>query len=238
MFVMTKTVMSRLGFKYKYRLSTRDPKSPEKYLGDPKTWDKVEAWAEEIMKRHKIEHFTAPGEAAFYAPKMDLIAIDSLGREWQLSTVQIDYVQPARFNLKYTDSDGTEKTPVMLHRAILGSSERMLMILIEHYAGAFPFWLAPVQIKVLPITERNLDYSTSITQGLIDLGFRVEIDNRNETLSAKIRNAQNEKTPYMIIVGDKEQESQQISVRTREGNTLSSKTLIEFQKDIIENINT
>jgi threonyl-tRNA synthetase len=152
---MTKKIMKTFGLSYKYRLSTRDPKHPEKYIGDPKVWEKTEKWAEEIMKRNKIEYFDGPGEAAFYAPKMDLIAKDSLGREWQLSTVQIDYFLPERFNLTYIDSDGLEKRPVMIHRAIVGSPERFLMILIEHFGGAFPTWLAPVQAKLLPILKHG-----------------------------------------------------------------------------------
>ncbi|KKR57782.1 MAG: Threonine-tRNA ligase [Candidatus Woesebacteria bacterium GW2011_GWC2_40_30] len=136
---MTKEIMKTFGLSYKYRLSTRDQEHPEKYIGDPKIWDKTEKWAEEIMKRNNIEYFDGPGEAAFYAPKMDLIAKDSLGREWQLSTVQIDYFLPERFNLTYIDSDGKEKRPVMIHRAIVGSPERFLMVLIEHFGGNLSF---------------------------------------------------------------------------------------------------
>jgi len=138
---MIKKIMKTFGLTYRYRLSTSDPKHPEKYIGDPKIWEKVEKWAVKIMERNKIEYFDGPGEAAFYAPKMDLIAKDCLGREWQLSTLQIDYFLPERFNLTYTDSDGKEKRPVMLHRAILGSTERFMMVLLEHFAGNFPTWL-------------------------------------------------------------------------------------------------
>ncbi|KKT54245.1 MAG: Threonine-tRNA ligase [Candidatus Woesebacteria bacterium GW2011_GWA1_44_23] len=152
---MTKEIMKTFGLSYKYRLSTHDPEHPEKYIGDPKVWEKTEEWAEKIMKRNKIEYIDGPGEAAFYAPKMDLIAKDSLGREWQLSTIQIDFFLPERFDLEYVDSDGAKKRPVMIHRAIVGSPERFLMVLIEHFAGNFPTWLAPVQVKMLPITERK-----------------------------------------------------------------------------------
>jgi threonyl-tRNA synthetase len=140
---MTKEIMATFGFSYRYRLSTRDPKHPEKYLGHPEIWEKLESWAVRIMERNQIEYYDGPGEAAFYGPKMDLMATDALGREWQLSTVQIDMVQPERFELEYTDSDGTAKPPVMIHRAIVGSPERFLMILLEHFAGAFPLWLSP-----------------------------------------------------------------------------------------------
>lgn len=235
---MIKDVMKTFGFKYRYRLSTRDPNHPEKYLGDPKTWDKVEKWAEEIMKRNNIDHYPGPGEAAFYAPKMDLMATDALGREWQLSTVQIDYVQPARFSLGYVNEEGKDITPVMIHRAIVGSPERFMMIILEHFAGAFPVWLSPVQVKILPITERNLKYSKTIVESLKSNDVRVELDDRSETLGAKIRNAQNEKVPYMLIVGDKEQEAGKVAIRQRDGKDLGQINLSEFIKNIKNNIDT
>ncbi len=227
MLTMTKKVMSIFGFKYRYRLSTRDPKAPEKYYGDPKIWDKVEKWAQEIMKRNKIEYYDAPGEASFYAPKMDLMATDALGREWQLSTVQIDYVQPSRFELKYIDSDGTEKIPVMLHRAILGSSERLLMILLEHYSGAFPLWLSPVQVKIIPIAERHNEYARKILNELKHVGIRVEVDEKAESMQKKIRLAQQEKVYYMLVVGDMEIEKGEVNVRDRSGKN-SNITLESF----------
>lgn len=229
---MTKEIMKTFGLSYKYRLSTRDPKHPEKYIGDPKTWDRVEKWAVEIMKRNNIEYFEGPGEAAFYAPKMDLIAKDCLGREWQLSTVQIDYFLPERFKLTYIDSDGKEKRPVMLHRAIVGSPERFLMILIEHFAGNFPTWLTPIQVKVLPIAERHLDYGKKVLEELNKIGIRAELDDKSETLGNKIRNAQAEKVAYMFIVGDKEIEKSAVSVRKRSGEDLGSKDLSSFIKAI------
>ena len=214
---MTKEIMKVYGFKYRYRLSIRDREQPEKYIGDPKVWDKVEKWAEKIMVRNKIDHFDGPGEATFYAPKMDLIAQDGLGREWQLSTVQIDFFLPERFKLTYIDKDGQEKRPVMIHRAIIGSPERFLMILIEHFGGAFPVWLSPVQVKVLPITERNLDYAKKVGDKLSGEGIRAEVDERNETLQAKIRDAQVSKVPYMLIVGDKEEKAGTVAKRDRKG---------------------
>lgn len=236
MLEMTKEIMKTFGLTYKYRLSTRDPKHPEKYIGDPKTWDKTEKWAESIMKRNNIEYFDGPGEAAFYAPKMDLIAKDSLGREWQLSTVQIDYFLPERFNLTYIDSDGKEKRPVMLHRAIVGSPERFLMILIEHFGGSFPTWLTPVQVKVLPITENHLDYANKVAEELKNAGVRVEVDDRNERLQAKIRNAQMQKVSYMFIVGDREVEDKKVAVRKRNGEDLGSKDLEDFIKALKKEI--
>ncbi len=234
---MTKEIMQTLGFKYKYRLSTRDPQQPEKYLGDPKVWDKVEQWAVDIMKRNNIEYFDGPGEAAFYAPKMDLIATDALGREWQLSTVQIDFVMPERFNLTYIDQEGKEKHPVMIHRAILGSAERTMMVLIEHYAGAFPLWLSPVQVKVLPISEKVIEYAKEVTQELKKAGVRVELDENAESLGKKIRNAEGEKVPYMVILGEKEAAEKKLSLRERGQKDLGQielAALIEFIKDKVE----
>lgn len=226
---MTKKVMEKFGFKYKYRLSTRDPQNPEKYLGDPKVWDKVEAWAVEIMKRNNIEYFDGPGEAAFYAPKMDLMATDALGREWQLSTVQIDYVMPQRFGLTYIDSDGQEKSPVMLHRAIMGSAERFMMIILEHFAGALPAWLSPVQVKVLPISsDKHSEYANAVAQKLKENGIRVEVDSANETLGNKIRKAQSTKIPYVFVVGDKEVENSTVSVRLRGGENLNAMSVEEI----------
>ncbi len=212
---MTKHVMEIFGFKYRYRLSTRDPQNKEKYLGDPATWDKVEAWAVEIMKRNEIPYYDGPGEAAFYAPKMDLMATDALGREWQLSTVQIDYVQPERFGLSYTDSDGTDKTPVMLHRAVLGSAERAMMILLEHFEGRLPVWLAPIQVKVLPISDKHIEYAEKVVSTLKTGGIRAEVDSRSETLNAKIRDGEMEKTPYLLVVGDREQQEGTVAPRAR-----------------------
>jgi len=233
---MTKEIMDTFGLKYKYRLSTRDPDHPEKYLGDPKIWDKVEKWAVDIMKRNKIEYFDGPGEAAFYAPKMDLIATDALGREWQLSTVQIDYVMPERFGLEYTAADGTKKRPVMLHRAIVGSPERFLMIMLEHFGGALPTWISPVQIKIIPITDNQLEYAKKIELELKENNIRVEIDDKSETMQNKIRTAAGEKTPYLIIVGGREADNNTISVRQRDGQDLGAMQLADFMSQIKDQI--
>jgi threonyl-tRNA synthetase len=233
---MTKRVLDSFGLKYRYRLSTRDPKHPEKYFGDPKTWDKVEKWAVEIMKRNNIDYYDGPGEAAFYAPKMDLMATDSLGREWQLSTVQIDYVQPERFELEYVNTDGGKSRPVMIHRAVLGSAERAMMILIEHFGGNFPAWLSPCQAKVLPISEKHLDYAKSVTEKLRSEGIRVELDDRSERLQAKIRDAQLEKVSYMLIVGDKEAEANSVAVRKRNGEDKGVQKVEEFVENIKKEI--
>ena len=229
---MTKEIMNTFGFKYRYRLSTRDPNNHDKYLGDPATWERVEKWAVEIMRRNEINYFDAPGEAAFYAPKMDLMATDALGREWQLSTVQIDFVQPSRFKLSYVDTDGSLKTPVMIHRAILGSSERFMMVLLEHLAGNFPTWLAPILVVILPIADRHNDYASTVNRELESIGIRSQVDTRAETLGAKIRDAQNQKVPYMIVVGDKEIEANRVAVRSRDFGDQGSMELEKFISDI------
>jgi len=217
MLAMTKQIMATFGFKYRYRLSTRDPEHLEKYLGDPKQWDKVEAWAVKIMERNNIEYYDGPGEAAFYAPKMDLMATDALGREWQLSTVQIDYVQPVRFDLTYTAANGSQQRPVTLHRAIAGSTERLLMILIEHYAGAFPLWLSPIQVALLPISEHELDYAKSIALALKKEGIRIELDESASTLGKKMVKAREQKVPYMAILGKQEVANKTITLKRRAG---------------------
>ncbi len=234
---MTKKVMATFGFKYKYRLSTRDPNDQSKYLGDPDTWDKVEAWAEKIMKRNDIEYFPGPGEASFYAPKMDLLATDALGREWQLSTVQIDFVMPERFDLTYTDKDGKEKHPVMIHRAIIGSPERFIMMLLEHFSGALPTWLSPVQVNVVPVSEEQFEYAQKVNDVLKDKGIRVEFDNSNEGLGKKIRSWKVSKSPYAIVVGNKEVESNTITVEHRNG-TKEVLTVEAFTEKLEEEIKT
>ena len=225
---MTKKIMETFGFTYRYRLSTSDKAHPEKYLGDPKIWAKVEAWAEKIMKRNMIDYYDGPGEAAFYAPKMDLMATDALGREWQLSTVQIDYFLPERFNLTYIGEDGKEKRPIMIHRAIIGSAERMMMILLEHYAGALPLWLSPVQLVVIPIAERHSEAAQKAAGYLREHGIRVEVDDKSEPMGAKIRNATLQKVPFMGIIGDKEMSGGVIAVRTRKGEDLKTMSLENF----------
>ncbi len=215
MLQMTKKVMATFNFRYRYRLSTRDPKNIKNYLGNPKTWDKVEKWAEKIMQRNKIDYFSGPGEAAFYAPKMDLMASDTLGREWQLSTVQIDYVMPERFGLTYIDKGGKEKHPVMIHRAIIGSPERFIMILLEHYAGAFPTWLAPVQVKILPVGSTHHDFCAKLHREFSNQNIRSEVDDANETIGNKIRKAESEKIPYSLVIGDKEMSNNKLTVRIR-----------------------
>jgi threonyl-tRNA synthetase len=217
-----------LGMKYRARLSFRDPKQPDKYLGEVKLWDKAQKILLDIAVKNKLDYFEAPGEAAFYGPKIDFMVTDALGREWQLATPQLDFVQPSRFGLTYIDNKGQEQTPVMIHFALMGSIERFLSVYIEHTAGAFPVWLAPVQVKILPITDAQFEYSRDLVEQLKKVGVRVEIDERSEKLGAKIRDAQMEKVPYMVIVGAKEVEAKKVSVRLRTEIDLGQLDLTEF----------
>jgi threonyl-tRNA synthetase len=221
-----KKAMETFGMDYKIRLSLWDESKPEKYLGDAKTWEKAQRTLEEILIENKIEYFKAVGEAAIYGPKMDLISKDSIGRDWQISTIQLDFIMPERFGLKYIDSDGKEKTPVMIHRAIVGSPERFFGILIEHYAGAFPFWLAPVQIRIIPISDKHNEYANKIKKELSD--FRVEVDSENETMGKKIRNGELEKIPYLLVVGDKEIAANAVAIRERGKKEIETMQLDKF----------
>ncbi len=192
-------------------LSTR----PEKRLGSDEIWDAAEGALADAMKEADLPFHINPGEGAFYGPKIEFQVLDALKRPWQLGTLQVDYSMPSRFGLKYTKADGTEESPVMLHRAMLGSLERFMGILIEHCAGAFPTWLAPVQIAILPITDRVHEFAGTLESRFKALGLRVELDSRNEKVNAKIRDAQLQKVPYMLVIGDREAEAGTVSVRHR-----------------------
>ncbi|MDF2953752.1 MAG: Threonyl-tRNA synthetase [Thermodesulfobacterium sp.] len=217
---------------YKIFLSTR----PEKFVGSPEIWDKAENALKKALEDKGLEYEIDPGEGVFYGPKIDLKIKDVLGRFWQCSTIQVDFNIPERFDIVYIGEDNRFYRPIMIHRALLGSLERFLGVLIENYAGAFPFWIAPVQIKVLTITDRNVNYGENVVKILKKEGFRVEADFRNEKLNYKIRMAQKEKVPYMIILGDKEESDQVISVRTRKGEIINNLKLEDFISKIkIEN---
>ena len=182
-------------------------------MGDIKTWNKAEKTLKDVLKKSGKEYSIAEGDGTFYGPKIDIIMKDSLGRDWQMGTMQLDFQQPERFKLQYTDRDGKKKTPVVIHRVIYGSLERFIGILIEHYAGAFPFWLSPVQVKVIPISgDKHLDYANKIFQILKKNNIRAELDESNESLSKKIRTAKMQKIPYLIIIGDKEKKSNKLTV--------------------------
>jgi len=221
---------------YKVRLSLWDPEHQEKYLGEPEVWEKAQKMLENILVNNKIEYFIGIGEAAFYGPKMDIITTDSLGREWQISTIQLDFQMPKRFKLKYTDSDGKEKTPIMIHRALTGSPERFMGILIEHYAGNFPLWLSPIQIKIIPVRENHNEYALSIAEQFKQAGFRVELDTESSGMGKQVREAKLMKIPYMLIVGDKEKEAGTGTLESRDSGNLGAMKIDDIITKIAEEI--
>jgi threonyl-tRNA synthetase len=187
---------------------------------------------ENALKQRNIEYKVIPGEAAFYGPKIDIKLVDAIGRLWQLSTVQCDFNLPQRFNLEYVAEDGTRKQPVMVHRALFGSIERFFGVLIEHYAGAFPVWLSPVQAVMIPIAERHVDYANKVADQLKTAGVRVEVDARNEKMNAKIREHAMQKVPFLLVVGDKESEAGKVNVRTRGKEKTEDMPATEFVEKI------
>jgi len=231
LFEIVERFYSVFGLKYSYRLGT----IPEKYMGDKKVWDKAENVLKGILEKSGKEFTVLEGDGAFYGPKIDILMKDSLGRDWQMGTLQLDFQIPARFGLKYSAQDGTQKTPVVIHRVVYGSLERFIGIIIEHFGGNFPTWLTPIQVKILPIAERHMPYALSVTQELKNKNIRVELDERSETLGNKIRNAQNEKVPYMLVLGDKEIENNEVSIRNRAGEN-STMQLSKFTENIKKEI--
>jgi threonyl-tRNA synthetase len=199
----------KFNLEYSFRLSTR----PDKFMGDKNVWDKAEGILKKILEKSGKEHVIKEGDGAFYGPKIDILMKDSLAREWQMGTIQLDFQLPLNFDLKYVDNDGKEKLPVIIHRVIYGSLERFIGILTEHYAGAFPVWLAPVQAVVLPISDKHITYAKSVALELSSAEIRAEINERTESIGKKIREAEMQKIPFMIIVGDKEEQAKNISVR-------------------------
>jgi len=220
------------GFEYRVELSTR----PEDFMGEIETWDMAEKILEDVLIKKEINYKINPGDGAFYGPKIDFHLLDCLGRSWQCATLQLDFQMPERFELEYVGADGEKHRPVMIHRTMLGSLERFIAILTEHYAGAFPSWLAPVQVIVLPITERTHEYAGSVTDKLTNAGFRVESDCRNEKIGFKIREAQMQKIPYMLVLGDKEAESGLVTVRERKEGDIGNMTLDDFINRLTEEI--
>jgi threonyl-tRNA synthetase len=221
-------VMKVFGFEYKVNLSTR----PESFAGTIEKWDHATAVLQKSLQDRGLPFEIDPGAGVFYGPKIDIKLKDSLGREWQGPTVQVDFNLPQRFDLAYIAEDGKERTPVMVHRAVLGSLERFIGALIEHYAGAFPVWLAPVQVVLLPISDRHIDYAEKLKQELLEAGARVDLDSRRETIGAKIRDAQKQKIPYMLILGDKEVAAGTAAIRSREKGDLGAKPLADFLFDL------
>jgi threonyl-tRNA synthetase len=222
-------VLETFGFdRYEVELSARDPAHPEHYAGTEEEWKLAEGALSNTLDRMKIPYKHMPGEAVFYGPKIDVKLVDAIGRPWQLTTVQFDFNLPRRFGLEYVAPDGQPKTPVMVHRALLGSIERFFGVLIEHYTGAFPVWLAPVQAVVLPISEKQAAYANEVTAQLRAAGIRVQLDDRNEKLNSRIRDAQLQKVPFMLVVGDREMQGRAVAVRRRDTGDAGSKPLAEF----------
>ncbi|MFA5985844.1 MAG: threonine--tRNA ligase [Parcubacteria group bacterium] len=213
---------------YWVSVSVRNPKTPEKYLGDPAKWDKAEKTLEDIAKKENLPYKRVEGEAAFYGPKLDFMFRDAIGREWQLATAQLDFVMPERFGLEYTDETNAKQTPVMLHRAIAGSLERFLSVIIEHFAGAFPLWLSPVQIVVIPVSDKFNDYGKEVCDRLMQDDFRVELYDQSETLGKRVRVAQKEKVPYILVVGEKEVADKTVSIRSRENDDEGTTSVDDF----------
>jgi threonyl-tRNA synthetase len=216
------------GFEPHFKLATR----PEKRLGSDEFWDMAEGRLRDALEANGLAYEVDPGGATFYAPKIDVFIDDALGREWQLCTIQLDYQLPQRFDLEYRAADGGFERPVIIHYAIYGSFERFIGIIVEHYAGAFPLWLAPVQVMVVPIADRHIDYAASVRQALADAGLRAEVDDRSERMQAKLRDAQEQKVPVMVVVGDRDQEAGAVSPRLRTGDSSQGVPLADFVAEL------
>ena len=233
---IVKKVLTTLGMDdYRVRLSLRDPAS-DKYVGSPENWDKAEAALREVVKTLGVDYTEELGEAAFYGPKIDFVVKDVIGRDWQLGTVQVDYNLPVRFGLTYVGADNQPHVPVMIHRAPFGSMERFTGLLIEHFEGKFPTWLAPEQVRVLPISEKTMDFAETATAKLADAGVRVTIDRTADKIGAKIRLARLDRVPYMLVIGQREAEEGTVSVRHRDRDDLGARPLDAFLADLTEEI--
>ncbi len=218
-------MLKAFGFKeYEVYLSTR----PDSFVGEEKGWEHATQALEKAMQNKGIKYDVDPGGGAFYGPKIDVKIKDAIGRAWQGPTIQVDFALPERFDLNYIAEDGSKKRPVMIHRVVLGSMERFIGVLTEHYAGAFPYWLAPVQVVLIPISDKHLEYASKVRAELEQKGIRVELDDRREKMGFKIREAQMQKVPFMLVMGDKEAEAGKVAVRSRENGDLGAKTIEEF----------
>jgi len=218
--------------KYWVSLSVRDSEDKSKYLGDDSIWEASEKTLEKIAKDEGLEYKRMEGEAAFYGPKLDFMFSDALGRERQLATAQLDFNMPNRFELEYTDKDGTKKTPVMIHRALAGSMERFMSVMIEHFAGAFPYWVSPIQVKILPIADVHAEYAEAVLSQLKARGVRAELDDGKDTLGKKIRNWNIEKVPYAFVIGDEEKKTLKVTVESRDKGKLGQMSVDEFLKQV------
>ncbi|MBA2257990.1 MAG: threonine--tRNA ligase [Acidobacteria bacterium] len=221
---LVQRVYGDFGLEYSAKLSTR----PAEFLGEIATWDRAEAALKQALATSGQKYTIDEGDGAFYGPKIDFDITDAIGRKWQCATIQLDYQMPQRFDLKYVGADNAEHRPVVIHRAIFGSFERFIALMIEHYAGAFPLWLAPVQVVVLPIADRHLDYARNVVQRLHAAGLKAELDERQEKIGYKIREAQLQKIPYMLVAGDRESSDGTVSVRSRTGGDQGSRMIEEF----------
>lgn len=222
------------GFKYHVELSTR----PEDSMGSDEQWEMATNALKEALDAREMNYKINEGDGAFYGPKIDFHLEDSIGRTWQCGTIQLDFQMPQRFDLNYVGADGEKHRPVMIHRVVFGSIERFIAILTEHFAGAFPVWLSPVQVKVLPLIDKHHQFASEVKESLEAKGIRVEVDLRNEKIGYKIREAQLEKTPYMLVIGDKELENKAVAVRSRKDGDLGSMALNDFINRIVEEVNT
>jgi threonyl-tRNA synthetase len=225
-----KAIYAVFGLQPRYYLSTR----PDKAIGDPALWDRAEADLKAALEQNDLSYEVKPGEGAFYGPKIDVDIEDALGRPWQLNTTQLDFNMPDRFELEYIGDDGQAHRPVMIHRAIYGTYERFMAVLVEHYAGAFPLWLAPVQAVVVPVSDRHNAYAQSVAAELRAAHFRAEVDDRRERMQAKLRDAQSQQVPYMLVVGDRDQQAGTVSVRERREGDLGPQPLAEFLRMLEE----
>lgn len=227
-------IYSTFGFEYEVELSTM----PKKAMGDPKDWKVAEEALADALKTKKMKYQLNPGDGAFYGPKIDYHIKDAIGRKWQCGTIQLDFQMPEKFNLTYESIGGHKKRPVMLHRAIYGSLERFIGILIEHFAGKFPLWLSPIQVKIITVTDRNVKFAESVVKKLKEKGIRVEIDLRAETMGRKVREAQLQQINYVITIGDKESKSKTLAVRTREGKVKFGVKINDFIKNLLKEVET
>ena len=223
---------------YWISLSLRDPNKKEDYAGSDEVWDAAESALRQAVENKGIKYHEMIGEAAFYGPKTDFMVRDALGRDWQCATVQLDFVQPMNFELEYIGEDGQAHRPVMIHRAVTGSTERFMAMIIEHFAGAFPVWLSPVQAMIIPIADRHNEYANKVLARLKEAGVRAEVDDRSERMNAKVRDAQMQKIPYMLVVGDKEAAQEAVAVRLRTNENLGATPLTDFIARITNVIKT
>jgi threonyl-tRNA synthetase len=229
---LVQRIYGDFGLSFTAKLSTR----PDEFLGEIATWDDAEAQLKAALDASGLAYEINAKDGAFYGPKIDFDITDAIGRKWQCATIQLDYQQPENFDLKYVGADNTEHRPIVIHRAIFGSFERFIALLLEHYAGAFPLWLAPVQVVLIPIADRHAAYAASVRDRLAAAGFRVELDARQEKIQYKIREAQLQKIPYMLVAGDREVAESTVSVRSRSGGDLGARTVDEFVRQALAEV--